>query len=397
MSIKPMLENAARTRVGMRFIALIDKYPDKNWHWGYISASKNITMDVIRAYPNKPWSWDDISINPNITMEFIEENIDKDWNWKILSCNSRLKFEFAIKHIDKDWDWGYVARHSIIPENFFEIIDELIEKYPQIKHIWNELSLNKNIKLETIRMNSHRPWNWRYITNRKDLTLEYAEAHGELPWEYSMFHITEQKKPTKRLLEHIKNKKKHQKGYWYLLSYNQNVPFKIILEYIDCPWDWNGLSNNLNIPIQFIENNLDKGWNWQYISSRTDINQDFIKRHINKLDISQLSCNPAIDIEFIKNYPGFKWVWGLFTYNPKVDVCVIEENPDIPWSWDRIDINPNLTINFIDVHSDEDINWTYISKYHFDREYEVELEKLRLRYSVVNYRFASRATIGLGM
>ena len=34
-------------------IEIINKYPDKEWNWYYISSNKNITMDLIEKYPNE--------------------------------------------------------------------------------------------------------------------------------------------------------------------------------------------------------------------------------------------------------------------------------------------------------------------------------------------------------
>ena len=46
----------------------------------------SITMEIINKYPDKPWHWYDISMNPNITMEDIEKNIGKI-NFNLLSRN----------------------------------------------------------------------------------------------------------------------------------------------------------------------------------------------------------------------------------------------------------------------------------------------------------------------
>ena len=56
---------------------LIEKYPNKQWDWYYISRNPNITMEIIDKYPYKPWNWYGISKNPNITLGVIEKNIGK--------------------------------------------------------------------------------------------------------------------------------------------------------------------------------------------------------------------------------------------------------------------------------------------------------------------------------
>ena len=75
------LENQAKTIVMEKFIKLIDKYPDKDWDWTFISRNPNITIEIINKYHDKPWEWDEISSHPNIKMSIIENNPDKTWDW----------------------------------------------------------------------------------------------------------------------------------------------------------------------------------------------------------------------------------------------------------------------------------------------------------------------------
>ena len=46
-------------------------------------------MEFIEKHPDKDWNWDWISRNPNITMEMIEK-IPKPWNWRFISENSNI-------------------------------------------------------------------------------------------------------------------------------------------------------------------------------------------------------------------------------------------------------------------------------------------------------------------
>ena len=54
--------------------------------WG-VSANPNITMEMIEKYPNKDWNWSYLSWNRNITMEFIEKYPSKPWDWDYISWN----------------------------------------------------------------------------------------------------------------------------------------------------------------------------------------------------------------------------------------------------------------------------------------------------------------------
>jgi len=50
------------------------KHEDKV-HWKVISRNPNLTLDIIEKYPDKPWHWGKwgLSSNPNLTFEWIEK------------------------------------------------------------------------------------------------------------------------------------------------------------------------------------------------------------------------------------------------------------------------------------------------------------------------------------
>ena len=87
------LEYQAKNNVMEKLIKLTEKYPDKDWNWGYvetISKNPNLTIEMINKYPDKDWYWWEISCHENITMEIIEKYPDKPWDWKGISCNQNL-------------------------------------------------------------------------------------------------------------------------------------------------------------------------------------------------------------------------------------------------------------------------------------------------------------------
>ena len=95
---------------------LLEKYPDKDWSWNYISRNPNITIDIIETHPDKDWSWNYISCNPNITMEFIEKHPEKPWTWNGISQNPNITMEMIEKHIDKI-DFEYLSKNKFTFEN----------------------------------------------------------------------------------------------------------------------------------------------------------------------------------------------------------------------------------------------------------------------------------------
>jgi hypothetical protein len=133
---------------------IIEKYPEKHWHWEWISLNPNLTMEMIEKYPEKDWNWFYISCNPNLTMEIIEKYPEKHWNWVGISCNPNISMEIIKKYPDKPWNWKYVsynkftkdkeqfearvAHQKFVQENLFE---EFVKAYMHPKRIMNLLEL----------------------------------------------------------------------------------------------------------------------------------------------------------------------------------------------------------------------------------------------------------------
>ena len=36
---------------------LIEKYPEEDWSWHWISKNRNITWEIIENNPDYPWDW----------------------------------------------------------------------------------------------------------------------------------------------------------------------------------------------------------------------------------------------------------------------------------------------------------------------------------------------------
>ena len=47
------LEQQAKIIVFKRLMKLIEKYPDKEWEWEFISSNINLTIEMIEKYPDK--------------------------------------------------------------------------------------------------------------------------------------------------------------------------------------------------------------------------------------------------------------------------------------------------------------------------------------------------------
>ena len=66
----------------------------------------------------------------------------------------------------------------------------LLEKYPEKKWDWRNLSANPNVTMEYVDAHLNDTsfkWDYRFLSMNPNLTMEYIEAHPEKKWNYSFF------------------------------------------------------------------------------------------------------------------------------------------------------------------------------------------------------------------
>lgn len=65
--------------------------------------------------------------NPNISLETIEKYPDFDWDWYYVSKIKDLSKDFVLTHIDEDWNWNELSKHKNIGLEF------VLNKFPDWK------------------------------------------------------------------------------------------------------------------------------------------------------------------------------------------------------------------------------------------------------------------------
>ena len=124
---------------------------------------------------------------------------------------------------------------------------------------------------------------------------------------------------------------------------NQNEPYKqleifnvLLKDLNNC--DMTLLSNNENITIEFVLQHLDLKWAWYY-----------------------LSCNESISFNGIINSLDLPWNWNKISCKKSITLDIIEPNLTLPWKWNYMSRNENITISFIEKYIDKDWNWESLS------------------------------------
>lgn len=100
-------------------------------------------MDFIINNPYKQWDWYYISLNPTINIDFIIQNRPNIGNvdyGRALSCNSNLTIDFIKKNPNHLWDWSYISQNP-------NITLEDIELNPDLNDFWNWRGVSSNPNL----------------------------------------------------------------------------------------------------------------------------------------------------------------------------------------------------------------------------------------------------------
>ena len=136
-----------------------------------------------------------------------------------------------------------------------------MKAHPDKNWDWYFISQNPNITMEMIEAHFDKPWEWEYVSSNQNLTMDFVEAHLDESWN------------------------------WCAISRNPNLTMKFIKAHPELPWNWYGISCNPNITMNFIESHPDKNWDWCKICCNPNITMDFIERNMGFINWFYLSMN----------------------------------------------------------------------------------------------------------
>ena len=65
------------------------------------------------------------------------------------------------------------------------VLEYLLEKYPNKPWDWSDISANPNITMEIIEKCPDKPWEWDWISRNPNITIEIIEKYPDKPWNWS--------------------------------------------------------------------------------------------------------------------------------------------------------------------------------------------------------------------
>lgn len=245
----------------------------------------------------------------------------------------------------------------------------------------------------------HKPWNWYYICERRDISLEFVLSHPKLPWKWNILSTNPHIATWKNVQAHpelpwdwiglmknpaipINNIFDHYKPWlynpgkptidWTILSHHPEINIAFITDNICLTWDWEILAAHANITIDTIIAKRTCPWNYTAVLQNPNITVDQIPLLYTAISMYKydpvyfyggLSKNPCIPLEYILANHALPWNWTAVTKHHSVTIALIASHPQIPWDLPELYTNPTLTMEFIMTHPAENWNWSALSRH----------------------------------
>lgn len=233
--------------------------------------------------------------------------------------------------------------HNFIIKKISPSLIDIINKFPEKKWDFAELSENPNITLKDILDNPNYEWNHRRLSY--NLSIAYNDViNNAVNIRWDVHALAANFNFTIPLLSNLTDIEAESNEFWNMLSYNSNICLSDVIKYIDKPWDWRVLSSNMKL-------------------TEHDITAPYQLPLMEQSNTANFSSNPFIDINFvIKHYAND----SCLSSNLNITYNHILSNPQIKWDYAEL----SKVIDIKDILKDIEINPTHIDKWYIEYMYE---------------------------
>ena len=202
--------------------------------------------------------------------------------------------DFVLRNLDKPLDFKYISCHK-------NITWEHVKQYPNIPWNYRYLSQNPNITLDIAlenpeaRDSSGKTWRWKLFL-KNDFTLNtldliynktgsnevYLMLHSQ--WDFITFLLN--MKLSQYQLENNDllriERKMNKLSIWEVISENKTLTPELIRYFRDKPFNWKFISLNVNITLDLVSELIDKPWNWSAMSVNKTLTPELIRHFRDK-------------------------------------------------------------------------------------------------------------------
>jgi uncharacterized protein len=123
-------------------------------------------------------------------------------------------------------------------------------------------------------------------------------------------------------------------------------------------WNYGNLSANPNITWEIVKENPRQPWHYFSLSENPNITWEIVQANPKKpWDYYKLSANPNITWEIVQANPQKQWEYFNLCTNPNITWEIVQANPQIRWDYYYLSKNPNITWEIVQAHPEK--NWSY--------------------------------------
>ena len=340
-------------------------YRYKVTEWHAISCNENMLPEFVVKYKDKiKYGWKNLGSNPNLSIDFVLNNISMSWDWKKISENPKMTPKIIEKYHDLPWDWGCISKNeSIFSDPLFIskhlsklnialVVKKMPLEFLLSNHIdyfcesifWKYICENPTITYDFFLNNLSHNFDWQILTCNKVFTLDFIDEFIDFPWHWGMLSA----RTTPEFFKKYRNKEwdwrllslnpamipyilenPDMEWIWRFVSLNKGMTITTLkqLSYLNKPLEWDLLSKNDGITQKDIINNLYFPWSWRDISSNKHLTIEFVKR---------ASFQPFSRFRLAANNMRFSRENYISNKLKKIKETMHQELMEITWNPDRL-------------------------------------------------------------
>ncbi len=184
--------------------------------WISLMTRDDMTIEYIEAHPEYPWPYSYALNLKHLTIEFLKKHESEVQWWHYI----HFQMEYTVKefitafpeHVDEETILHYTGMTSaqvmqaddalinaLSNSRTYTNIPEIVNKYPNAKWDWEEISFNPHLTIPFIKKYRGK-LNWGYLTSVIDKKL--INTNPNLPWDFNQYHYRNDITRAE-LLEHI--------------------------------------------------------------------------------------------------------------------------------------------------------------------------------------------------
>lgn len=352
-----------------KLISLVEEFREEQYCWDYTC------MYGLADFPAKEYlekhtesiRWSEFSASPAVNRLFSKTGSNKtqslwlriygdilnddryQWDFNKLTKQPNILKLPKLFMLEKAWDWEYISEHATWisaqeGRNYYfklfadsldfgklshrtdiELTEKVVDQYDKKKQWeWDALVKNESINFSFEYINNHedKPWDWHFLSYRKDLPFDVVLSHKEKDWDWYYLSALDSFMPSVDLLTYLVEH--NYEIDWNSVSKNKELSGDIIDTFKD-EINWDIFVNHCPIllsiaTVEFLKKYKDS-ISWDDFNERlgVDITTEMLLEFANRLNWRFVSQSQKITFteELVRKYED-KWFWSDLMQNIKV-------------------------------------------------------------------------------